>query len=498
MKNRLRILFLASEVAPFAKTGGLADVASALPKALYEKGHDVRVMMPKYGSISERRYVLRDVIRLKKIPVKMAGDTHNVSAKSAFIPDTKVQVYFLDYKSYFEGQDLYVDSKTGKDLPNNPERFALFCRAALETTKLLHWEPDVIHCNDWQTALIPWILKNEYRSDDFFNDTSTLLSLHNMAYQGVFSPDVLPRIGLPETLVEEGEAMHFHGQANFLKLGILTSDYLTTVSPTYAQEIQSDETLGAGLQDILKERRQHLSGILNGVDYRVWNPEVDESIHVAYDPATLEKKSENKKALLESVNLPYDESTPTIGMISRLAEQKGFDLLLEAMDDLMKMDVQLVILGTGDPAIHKKLESLASTYSQRIAISFTFDDQLAHQIEAGSDLFLMPSRYEPCGLNQMYSLKYGTLPVVHAVGGLADTVVDVDEHPNKGNGFVFASYDAAHLVKAVTRAVKHYEDPKGWQKIIKRAMKQDFSWESSADHYIKLYQQLISNSMPRT
>ncbi|MBD3374911.1 glycogen synthase GlgA [candidate division KSB1 bacterium] len=491
MKNRLRILFLASEVDPFAKTGGLADVASALPKSLFEKGHDVRVMMPKYGSISERKYVLRDVIRLRKLSVKMGAKEHIASAKSAFIPDTKVQVYFLDYKPFFDKKDLYVDQKTGRDFSNNAERFAFFCRAALETAKLLHWEPDIIHCNDWQTALIPWLLKNEYRDEKFFSDTATLLSIHNLAFQGNFAPESIKDIGLPQALVKEGGEMEFYGQASFLKLGVGSADAITTVSPSYAKEIQTPE-FGSGFDKLLKARSKDLTGILNGVDYTIWDPEKDAMIPVNYTVNNLQDKLENKRALLKQAKLPFDESVPVIGMISRLTEQKGFDLIEKIKDKLFERNVQLVILGTGDPHYQNMLETLSKENSDKLALFVKFDEELAHLIEAGTDMFLMPSRFEPCGLNQMYSLRYGTLPVVHNIGGLKDTVIDIDKDSSKGTGFTFDNYDETALLATIDRALALFGDDKSWLKIVKRAMKQNFSWDSAAEDYVKMYQKIVS------
>ncbi len=490
MKNRLRILYLSSEVAPFAKTGGLADVASALPKALYEMGHDIRVMMPKYGSISERKFTLREVIRLKTISIRIAGNDYIASAKSAFIPDTKVQVYFLDHKPYFDRPDLYVDSRTGKDFPDNAERFAFFSRAALEIVKLLHWEPQIIHCNDWQTAMVPWLLKNDYNHDAFFARTCTLLSIHNLAYQGNFHPSVLSQIGLPESLKQVGSDMEFYGNINFLKAGIRNADIITTVSPTYALEIQKDPELGAGLQGVLQERKQDLHGILNGVDYTIWNPETDPLIPATYSALNLKGKEQNKRELLQQSKLPFDPLVPVIGVISRLDDQKGFDLIAEAIGEIVKMNAQLVILGTGQPKYHSMIEKLSKAHRNHLTAHLLFDNNLAHLIEAGSDMFLMPSRYEPCGLNQMYSLRYGTIPIVRNTGGLADTIVDYATDPSKGNGFVFHEYDVKSMLAAIHRAIETFKDEKNWQKLVKRCMRQDFSWEVAAEKYVKLYTKL--------
>jgi starch synthase len=489
MKSKLRVLFLSSEVSPFAKTGGLADVSRSLPKALFEMGHDVRVIMPKYGPISERKYILREVIRLKKIPIKMGTKEHNTNAKSAFIPDSKVQVYFLDYKPYFGRADLYVDAKTGKDYPDNAERYMLFNRAVLETIKLLHWQPDVIHCNDWQTGMIPWLLKNEYSKDEFFENTKTLISVHNLAYQGSFEKSIAPKIGL--TIDPDTESdFEIYDKVNFLKTGLTCADAITTVSPTYADEIQNDEEMSAGLQDVLKSRKDDIYGILNGVDYTIWNPETDELTAAQYSANDVDGKLENKKALAEVANLPFDENVPVIGIISRLVDQKGFDLIADVIEKLPELKCQLVVLGMGDAKYHKLLEDSAKQLPKNIAVFLKFDEELAHQIEAGADIILMPSRFEPCGLNQMYSLKYGTVPVVRRTGGLADTILDFVQDPEKGNGFVFDAYESVAMLNALQNAIKAFQDQKTWKKIQKRGMKSNFSWTSAAENYVKVYQKL--------
>ncbi len=490
MKNRLRIFYLAAEVAPFAKTGSLAEVARAIPKALFEDGHDVRVMMPKYGIISERRYVLREVIRLKQIPITMGEAEHVVSVKSAFLPDTKVQVYFLDYKPFFDRPELYVDPKTGKDYPDNAQRFFLFCKAVLATIKLLHWEPHVIHCNDWQTAMIPWLLHHEYRNDPFFSKVLTVLTIHDMAYQGAFDAKVLAKLGIDAQFKETGSDLECNNKINFLKAGIVHADVISTVSPSYALEIQKDADFGCGLQGVLEKRCRDIHGILNGVDYSVWNPELDAFIPQKYNSNTLHQKIPCKQALLQQANLPYDAATPVIGMITRLEEQKGLELVAEAMEPLAKLPIRLLIVGSGEAKYQKMLEKLAKKYARQLAVQARVDEPLSHLLIAGSDMLLIPPRIEPCGLYQMYALKYGTIPIVYRTGGLADTVLDYDEDEQHGNGFVFQSYTAEGLVDAVNRAVRLYKDEAAWQKLVKRAMKQDFSWQLVADRYVKLYQKL--------
>lgn len=494
MKGRLRILYVCSEIAPFAKTGGLADVANALPKALTEMGHEVRLMMPKYGCINERRYTLREVIRLKEVPILTGDGRVTAAVKSAFLPDSKVQVYFLDHKPAFDRFELYSDPKTNQDFPDNAERFATFCRGVLETLKILRWEPNIIHCNDWQTSLIPVLLKTEFANDPFYKKMATVLTLHNVAYQGKFDADVMAKTALPESLFAAGGPLEYYGQVNYLKGGCLFADLLTTVSEKYAEEIQSDAEYGGGLEGVFAERKEDLYGILNGVDYNEWNPDTDKLIPYNYNVANFaSEKIKNKKVLLEKNKLKFQEKVPIIGMVSRLAEQKGFDLLVEAIDKLMSLNIQMVILGVGDEKYHQALKAAQKKYNKKLAINLRFDNELAHLIEAGSDMFLMPSRFEPCGLNQSYSLKYGTVPIVRATGGLADTIFEYDSGNDTGNGFVFAKYSSSEMLKAVNRAINLYADAKVWQRLVKKGMKEDFSWATSAEQYVKVYSKLDFN-----
>jgi len=490
MASKFNILFVASEVAPFAKTGGLADVANSLPKALKNLKHDVRIFMPRYRQISDRKFVLREVIRLQNITLSVGGKEISFDIKSAFLPGTKIQVYFLDYKPYFDRDGLYVDPETGKDYPDNDERFILFNKAAVEILKILHWQADVIHCNDWQSALIPAYIKTVHVNDPFFSKMHTLLTIHNIGYQGNFSAESFAKTGLPEELFYPAGPVEFYGNFSFLKAGIYFSDKINTVSPTYAREIQQSSKYGFGMEGLLRERSKDVHGIINGVDYSDWDPSVDTHIAVNYDIKTLNQKVENKKVLLGELKLPFDENIPLIGTVSRLADQKGFDILVEAMDELMKFDLEYVLLGTGDPKYHKLFEILQKKYPQKISAQLKFDNRMAHLIEAGSDMFLMPSRYEPCGLNQMYSLRYGTIPIVRKTGGLADTVVNFNPETHSGTGFVFEEYSASALIDAVKRAVEIFQNKKMWIQLQKQAMKQDFSWDTSAKEYLKLYAQL--------
>ncbi len=491
MENQLKILYVSSEVAPFAKTGGLADVSGSLPKYVKEAGHDVRIVMPKYKFINERKYVLRDVIRLRDIKVPMGEKVITTSVKSAFLPNSKVQIYFVCHPDYFSRSGIYVDPETNADYPDNGERFAFFSRSILEILKTLHWQPDIIHCNDWQTALIPYFLKKYYKDNSFFEETRSLLTLHNLAFQGIFDKKILSFLGISDEEFDSDNSLEFFGKVNFLKSGILNADLLSTVSKTYAKEIQKSENYGFGLQNFLKKRKKELFGIINGVDYDRWNPEVDKLIPHNYSINDLSGKLLNKKALLETVKLPFDEKIPVIGIVSRITDQKGFDLICESLEELAALDLQLIVLGIGEPKYQNLLEKAAKKNPRKIAVNFSFDEKLSHLIEAGSDIFLMPSKFEPCGLNQIYSLKYGTIPIVHETGGLADTVKDFSEKSQKGFGFVFKEYSKDALLSTVKRSLKIFEDKDVWMKLVKRAMKQDFSWEKVLPQYLDLYQKMV-------
>jgi starch synthase len=489
MARPLNILFVSSEVEPFAKTGGLADVSNALPQSIKGSEHEIRVIMPKYGCINERKSKLHDMIRLKEIEVPMGPKSRIASVKSSFIANNsiKVQVYFIDNPHLFGRSGLYVHPDTKKDYPDNDERFIFFCRGVLEVLKKLGWQPDIIHCNDWPTGLIPAYLKTVYKDDPFYKDTRSVFTIHNMAYQGVFPKTAFPKTQLPPELMSI-EGVEAYGHVNFLKAGLVYSDAITTVSERYAQEIRTSEEFGAGLQGIVNKRKNDLTGILNGVDYSVWDPSVDPLIPLKYDAKSIDLKLENKKALLAKMGLPFNERIPVIGIISRLADQKGFDLIGEELDALMKMDLQLVVLGTGEKKYHDLFEKAQRKFPEKVAAALTFSEDLAHLIEAGSDMFLMPSRYEPCGLNQIYSLRYGTIPIVRATGGLDDTIDDAVT-PG-GTGFKFKNYSSAEMVKAIHRAVAAYGDQTGWRKLVKNGMAKDFSWEASAKKYIQLYRTL--------
>jgi starch synthase len=492
MARALNVLFLSSEVDPFAKTGGLADVSGALPQAIRALDHEIRVMMPRYGLINERKAKLHDMIRLKDIGIPAGNRVHPASVKSSFLGNDhgKVQVYFVDNAHLFGRHGLYVHPETKKDYEDNDVRFTFFSRSVLEILKQLGWRPDIIHCNDWQTGLVPAYLKTLYSDDPFYRDTRTVFTVHNMAYQGIFPASSFPITQLPPDQFSE-KGVEAYGNLNLLKSGLVHADAITTVSEKYAEEIRTTDEYGCGLQELLQHRRRDLSGILNGIDYTVWDPSVDEHIPARYDVRNLEVKAENKKALLARMNLPYDEETPVIGIISRLADQKGFDLIGAVINDLAKMNLQLVVLGTGEKKYHDLFEKAVRKYPQKMAAELGFNNELAHWIEAGSDMFLMPSRYEPCGLNQIYSLRYGTIPVVRATGGLDDTIQDYQPSTGEGTGFKFVQYNSTEMLKALHRALHVFANQPAWKKLMKTGMGMDFSWEASAKKYVQLYRNLV-------
>ncbi|MBD3368066.1 MAG: glycosyltransferase [Candidatus Eisenbacteria bacterium] len=486
----MRIVIAAAEVAPFARVGGLSDVAGALSKEIAARGHEVSVFLPKYAAIDEERYALEPVSGAGPLDVPMGDGRERCRLFRGSMPGADaVAVYFVEHPGFFEREGIYVDPETGHGYPDEVERYALFGRAVLESILALELEPDCIHLNDHHTALVLAYLREVYGDNAVLQRAGTVFSIHNLGYQGPFDPSLLPRLGLPESLAEPGGPYEFHGMVNNMKVGIELADYVNTVSRRYAEEISSLPEYGLGLEDVLGERRKNgrLVGILNGVDYSVWDPSVDDLIPARYGPGDLAGKHRCKAALLERAGLPPDGKTPLIGIVSRLADQKGFDLLREVGDDIPALGAGLVVLGTGQPEYHTFLEELAKRHPERVSANLTFNNEFAHWIEAGSDMFLMPSRYEPCGLNQMYSLRYGTVPVVRETGGLADTVADYDPATDEGTGFVFQEYDAAAMLDAIRRAVETYADAAVWSRIVERGMAADFGWAVSAERYEELY-----------
>ncbi|MEW6702276.1 MAG: glycogen/starch synthase, partial [Bacteroidota bacterium] len=456
-------------------------------------GHHVRIIVPKYGAIDERKFKIHEVVRLKDLKINIGSKEVIFSLRSSFLigPKTRVQIYFLDNPEFYGSRhSLYSDPLTGEDYPDNDERFILLSRAVFELINKLGWTPDIIHCNDWQTGLIPAYLKSTYKNDPVFRPIKTLFTIHNLSFQGIFPKENFAKTALPKELDSEKGIIH-KGKINFLKSGLLYADMINTVSETYAKEICMDKEFGLGLEEILSKRKKDLYGIINGIDDTIWNPEVDTKIPHRFSVKNIDLKKESKKALAENFNFTYKENVPVIGMISRLFENKGMDLIEKALPELMKMNIHFILLGTGDKKYHKFFMNAGSKYHNKFSCYIGFDDELAHLIEAGSDIFLMPSKFEPCGLNQMYSLMYGTVPIVRYTGGLADTVQKFNPKNKTGNGFVFQKYSVKEMMTEIKNAVKIFSnDKETWQTIMRNGMKSDFTWLNSTKKYIELYKKL--------
>jgi starch synthase len=482
----MKVLFVASEGLPYSKTGGLADVVAALPQALVEAGHTVSVLLPRYRN----NKTLPPVIPSLTIPV---GDELRYPAIAEGAAVGAVRYFFVDDPAYFDRDQLY--GIKGSDFPDNAERFAEFSRAAVEFAKQV-WMPDVIHCHDWQTSLVPVFLRSVYSHDPALRKLPLVLTIHNIGYPGIFPRSVLERTGLPANLFSQ-EALEYYGKVNFLKGGIIFSDAITTVSPKYAQEIQTPE-YGFGLDGVIRQRADRLTGILNGADYKVWSPETDKLIVQNYAVHNLELKRVCKKDLLEVYKLPVANiDRPLIGIVSRFDEQKGFDLIAEIAGELLQENISLVVLGTGKPEYERLFQALAASFPAKAAARIAYDNTVAHKIEAGADMFLMPSRYEPCGLNQIYSLRYGTVPIVRATGGLDDTIVQFNPATGTGTGFKFEPYKSTALLACVREALKVFRNQKAWRKLQVNGMSKDFSWKASAAAYVAVYEEARGATIPR-
>ena len=481
----MKVLLVSSEVAPFAKTGGLADVAGALPLALRKLGLDVRVVMPGYHSNQYGGQKPETV--LPQILVQLGRNHFWGDVSRATLPGSDVPVYFINNPEFYDRAGLYQEN--GRDYPDNPRRFAFFCKAVAWMIKGLGWTPDVIHCNDWQTALLPVMLKTdaEMKDDAELRSIGSLYTIHNMAYQGNFWAGIIDDLGLDRALFRTS-ALEYYGAVNTMKGGLLFSDQLSTVSPTYAREIQMP-AYGCGLDGVLRDRAEDLTGILNGIDYEAWNPEADAHLAASFSWSDLAGKAVCKEALQAELGLESREDVPLLVMISRLDPQKGLDILLPQLPEILKLDVQLAVLGTGRADYESMLAEAAKAHRGQMAAVMKFDNGLAHRMEAGGDIFLMPSRFEPCGLNQLYSLRYGTLPLVRRTGGLADSVEPLAPDASWGTGFVFEDYTEAAMMKALRQALALYGRPDAWRRTQVRAMKMDFSWDKSARLYIDLYEE---------
>jgi len=486
IKSALKVTMASSEIAPFAKTGGLGDVLSSLPAALERLGLRVSLIMPAYRSVLEKGFPLEDTgIRLT-VPVSGRREEGILLKTRA---DNEIPVYFIRADRYFDRDYLYGTPEG--DYPDNAERFVFFSRAILEVLKLD--PPAIFHAHDWQSALAIAFIKAQPYIYPELSPVKTVFTIHNPGYQGLFPPQDWHLLNLDWSFFNLHQ-LEFYGKINFLKGGITFADAITTVSPTYAEEIKTAEQ-GFGLDGVFRERAANLSGILNGADYEVWNPETDQFISQKYSRSNLSGKKVCKAELQRTFNLPENPDVPVIGMVSRLTAQKGLDLLAEALKELLSSGAQLVLLGTGDKPYQELFRKLHRRYPKKVGVRIAFDEPLSHKIIAGADMLLMPSRYEPCGLNQMMSMRYGTVPVVRDTGGLSDTVTDYREKTKAGTGVTFADYDAPSLVAAVKRAVFLYGKKAHWQTMMKNGMAVDFSWRASAEKYERLYGEAIKEKI---
>lgn len=479
-KDNLKVLFVSVEVAPFAKTGGLADVAGSLPKSLISMGYDVRVAMPRYQQIDTQMKYVTDfhvdinyrqatcIVREGKIDYRDNGEEKNVP------------VYFVDNYHYYNREGIYC-------YLDDADRFAFFCRAVLDMLPKIDFKPDIIHCNDWHTGPLCMLLNEKYKKFPFYKNIKTVFTIHNLEYQGNFSKDVLGLFGMSDEVFIPEKA-EFYGMFGFMKTGLVYADIINTVSETYAKEIQTSQ-YGEKLEGLLKERSKDLYGIVNGIDYDVFNPETDPRIFMNYNSENAHLKKENKYALQKEMGLPKKD-VPVLGLISRLTGQKGLNLIMDEIDEIMKNDIQFVLLGAGDEYYETGFKKLRDKYADKIGVFIGFNAPLAQRIYAASDFFLMPSRFEPCGLGQLFSLRYGTIPIVRSTGGLAETVIDVDKDKN-GNGFCYTDFDSKDMLKTINRGLKFYkEKPEKWKELVKRAMNIDYSWDKSAKKYSMLYEKL--------
>ena len=478
-----RILLASSEAVPFAKTGGLADVIGSLPYAFDKEHYDVRVIMPKYGSIPKEYTDQMDFIT----HINVSLGWRNKYCGIFKLDYNGVIFYFIDDEFYFGGQNIY------SYIHHDIEKFAFFSKAVLSVLPHLDFRPDLIHCNDWQTGLIPVYLNVQFQHDQFYRGIKTIMTIHNLKYQGIWGlSESQDATGLPE-YVFTPDKLEYKNDANLLKGGIVYADHVTTVSETYKDEIQT-AYYGEGLDGLLRARSNSLSGIINGIDYKLYDPANDDQLFVKYNIDNFStKKKENKLALQKLLNLPVSETTFMVGLVSRLTDQKGLDLIAYIMNRFLDHDIQLVILGTGDPKYENMFKNYANNNPDKVSANITFSNELAHKIYAASDAFLMPSLFEPCGLSQLISMRYGTLPIVRETGGLKDTVTPYNKYLGEGTGFSFSNYNADELWDCIWYAKTVYEDKEEWNNLVKQAMTKDFSWEKSAKLYADLYSNLLNN-----
>jgi starch synthase len=485
----------AAEAAPYAKAGGLADVIGSLPKALANLGAVPTIVIPGYRSSLSGDFDIRPCDPVPGFNVPMGSFAEHAEIYQTRMEMSPVDVFLIGSGCYFDRTGIYDNPSTKEGYSDNIERFIFFMKAGLELLLRIGAPADILHCHDSHTALIPGLLHTLYLSNPLLAKLGTLFTIHNLAYQGIFPETALDYAGLSRSYFYPMSPFEFWGKVNFMKAGIIYADKLNTVSRTYAREIQTSSEFGIGLEGVLRTREEDLSGIVNGIDYEEWNPETDALIPARFSARDISGKTKCKEYLLDYFGFPRSiKRIPLIGIVSRLADQKGLDLIAEVIGELMKLDLQLVVLGTGQKKYHDMWQQIAAQYPAKVAVRLVFDNELAHKIEAGSDMLLMPSRYEPCGLNQLYSLRYGMVPIVRATGGLADTVIQYDGQ--QGTGFRFSEYSSREMMGAIQQALRVYSDPQRWQALSVRCMSQDWSWKRSAAEYLELYESIRLKKNP--
>ena len=490
-KDPLTVVMFAAEASPYAKVGGLGDVIGDLPKALDSFGLKLAIVIPAYKSILQGGFDLQQCPDVAGFDVSMGSSMEHAEALKTRMDGTAIDVYFIKSDRYFDRDGIYDDPAFKEGYPDNMERFIFYMKAGLGLIAGLGVPVDIVHCHDSQTALIPGMIRTGFHNHPAFGKTGTLFTIHNLAYQGVYPKEALHYAGIDKKYFYAMSPFEYWNKVNFMKAGILLADKVNTVSQTYAKEIQTSHEFGHGLEGVLQSRKDDVSGIVNGIDYQAWNPECDPLIPAHFSAGDLSGKKQCSEWLRNYFNLPQTaDRTALIGIVSRLTDQKGFDLIKDSIQELMTLNVQLVVLGTGQEKYISLFQNFEAHYPGKVAARFSFDNELAHKIEAGSDMFLMPSKYEPCGLNQLYSMRYGTIPIVRATGGLADTVVD-NIYEN-GTGFSFRRYSAPEMMHAIKRALEAYSNPAKWEALMIRAMNQNWSWNTSAQQYLDLYEKIHS------
>jgi starch synthase len=488
MGKNLSILYVTPEIYPFIKNGGIADTSFSFTMAVKDSGHDIRVMVPKYGHISERKNKIHEINRLKDMPISVGKVTELATVKSSSLTNTrtKVQAYITTNGRYFDQKkSLYFDPKTGKEFPDNDERFIFFNKSVVETCMLLGWEPDIIHCNDWQAGLIGAYVKQMY--PDKFKNTKIVLTIHNFNRQGVYPVSTFAKTGFDKEI----KPMFVHKRKfNFMKAAIENADYITTNSPSYAEEILKDTQYSDGLNKVLAEHKDIFEGIGMGIDPYQWNPKFDTDIYKKLEQDFASYKTENKRHLMKEAGLPFNQNTPTIGIITKLSESKGIPLFIEAADKLLKENLQIVMLASGDKEMMKKLKKLEKKYSGKFSIRDEFNERFAHQINAGSDFILMTNKFAPTGLNALYALNAGTVPIVSHTGALKDVVEQFDPSTKTGNGFVIKNYKASELIKTVKSALALFNEIENWNRLIDNALNGNYTWKEIVKKYDAIYRQI--------